>query len=285
MVSKILVTGANGQLGNEFKFLASNSNHEFFFVDINELDLTNEKEVEGFFGNNKFDFVINCAAYTAVDKAETEKETAYKVNVNATSYIANASLKNGFKLIHISTDFVFDGNKNTPYIETDYTNPINYYGETKLLGEKAISEKIESGLIIRTSWLYSQYGNNFVKTILRLTATRDEINIVFDQVGTPTYALDLAKSILIIIEQQPELSGIFHYSNEGVASWYDFAFQILQNKKLTLKLNPIETKDYPIPARRPNYSVLNKTKIKNFAAVKIKHWVDSLNECLNEITL
>ncbi len=282
MKRKILVTGANGQLGSELKKLSKEVKHEFLFIDINELNLTDRIKVEDFFNNHKFDFVINCAAYTAVDRAETERDTAFAINVTAVDCIADASFKYGFKLVHISTDFVFNGKNNIPYMETDITAPVNYYGETKLQGENLILGKLENGLILRTSWLYSNYGNNFVKTMLKLSETRNKIDVVFDQIGTPTYAYDLAKLILIIIEQTPDLKGVFHYSNEGVSSWYDFAWQIFKIVNKRMKINPVSTESYPTPAKRPQYSVMNKSKIKSYEEICIPYWIDSLHVCLRE---
>ncbi len=282
----ILVTGANGQLGNEIK-KASNkfSLFNFLFTDVNNLNITDEKELEDFFSINKINFIINCAAYTNVDKAETEKDKAEKINVFAVENLAKLSKKHKAHLIHISTDYVFDGNSKIPYIETDKTNPQSIYGETKLGGENS-AKKAYKYIIIRTSWLYSSFGHNFVKTMLRLGTDKKEINIVSDQIGSPTYAKDLALIILKIISKTNKdnnnfIEGIFHFSNEGICSWQEFAAEIMQQKKLKCKVNPISTLEYPTPAKRPKYSLLNKTKIKKTFNIEIRNWESALSECLS----
>jgi len=284
-MKKILITGANGQLGSELKAISTIYNQfEFVFTDVDELDITKFNDLNNFFNNSAIDFVINCAAYTQVDKAETDKEFAKMLNAVAPGYLAEFSKMYKFKLIHISTDFVFDGTKNTPYSEQDETNPIGYYGETKLAGEKAVQQKATDSIIIRTSWLYSSFGNNFVKTMLKYGHERGLMNVVYDQVGTPTYAKDLAESILHIISK-PEfnsISGLFHYSNEGVISWYDFAKAIYEIKGVDCKVNPIRTSEYPTPAKRPAFSVLDKAKIKTSFGLEIPYWRDSLEECLGK---
>lgn len=274
-----LVVGANGQLGNELKLLLKD---KALYVDREELDITDEKAVERFFSINKFQTIINCAAYTAVDKAENDVELATKINVDGPKYLA----KTGVPIIHISTDYVFDGHNFQPYIETDEPKPNSVYGVTKLAGEKAVLETATTAIIIRTAWLYSTFGNNFVKTMQRLGSERESLNVVFDQIGSPTYAADLAQAIVEILPQM--ISGkkeIYHFSNEGVCSWYDFAIEIMQKSNLDCKVNPIEGKDYPTPAKRPFYSVLNKGKIKRDFGIEINHWVDSLEKCIKTMKM
>lgn len=282
---KILVTGANGQLGSELRELAKNTNNlNFIFIDIEELNITSKNEVARYFKNNKFDYCVNCAAYTAVDKSETDKEQVELVNINGVKNLTNACSYNNTVLIHISTDFVFDGKNNRSYKETDKTNPINVYGDSKLKGEIEVQNKLQKFFIIRTSWLYSSYGNNFVKTMLRLSDSKDSLSVVDDQIGTPTYANDLAKVILKIIESKNANFGVYHYSNEGVASWYDFAKMIFEYSKKDINLLPINSKQYPLPAKRPKFTVLNKNKIKNDLDITIPHWIDSLKDCLKKIS-
>lgn len=283
---KILVTGSNGQLGSELRELSEDvSFWEFIFTDEKELDITREDNVDNFFASFKPDVVINCAAYTAVDKAESEKEKAYLINTEAPGILSRVSAKYDSLLIHISTDYVFDGRSWIPYTENDKINPLSVYGKTKAEGEKAILESAQKAIIIRTSWLYSSYGNNFVKTILRFAKERDFLNIVFDQTGTPTYARDLAKAILQIIPTASKNTGvgIFHYSNEGVISWYDFAKAIIEEKEISFKINPIVSRDFPQAAPRPFYSVLDKTSIKEKYGIEIPYWRESLRECLKKI--
>jgi dTDP-4-dehydrorhamnose reductase len=282
---KILVTGANGQLGNEIRRLVdSQRKDEFVFTDVEELDICNKEKVEEFVISNKIDLIVNCAAYTAVDRAENEKELAYRINRDALLYLSKAINKRDGVLIHISTDFVFDGSKSTPYKEGDVENPLSVYGKSKFEGEKIALGGARSVYIIRTSWLYSSFGNNFVKTIIKKAKEKKELKVVFDQVGTPTYAKDLASAILLLIKNvKKNQQQIFHFSNEGVTSWYDFAKMICKIGKIECEILPIETKDYPTPARRPAYSVLNKTKIKEFLGINIPYWVDSLEVCLKEL--
>lgn len=289
-MTKILVTGANGQMGSELRDLVKDHasiqtyNHAFTFIDIENLDLTNKSQVENYFNTNSFDWLINCAAYTAVDKAEEEEELAYKVNADAVRNLAEQSKKHGFKLIHISTDFVFDGSKNTPYTEEDEPNPINVYGKSKLAGERALQQILDDHIIIRTSWLYSSYGSNFVKTMLRLSKERDKLKVIYDQIGTPTYAKDLAEVVLKFIAERPDAKGIFHFSNEGVASWYDFANAIIglsENGKC--KVYPLRTFEYPIPAKRPQYSVMDKKKLSKNIDFNIPNWWHSVRDCLIKI--
>jgi dTDP-4-dehydrorhamnose reductase len=283
-MSTILVTGANGQLGSEIRFLAErNAEFSFKFLERNDLSITDEVAVNYFFQAHHFDYLIHCAAYTAVDKAESEQKLAYLVNKTAVVNLAKACKSNNIKMFHISTDFVFDGTSSIPLIEESKTNPLSVYGASKLAGEEVALAVNEDLLIIRTSWVYSTFGNNFVKTIIRLCKERDKLNIIFDQVGTPTYARDLATAILTIIQTNQWQSGIYHYSNEGVASWYDFAVEIKEICGLTTTILPIETSEYPTPATRPKYSVLNKKKIKKTFGLNIPYWRDSLQTCVAEL--
>jgi len=281
-VFNVLVTGSNGQLGSEIRELSSSYKYNFFFTSKDELDISNENSVESFVKLNSIDTIINCAAYTAVDRAEEEVQISTEINHYGLKSLARISSDNGIKLVHISTDYVFDGKNYRPYIETDITNPQSVYGQTKLDGEKELlAINPENSIIIRTSWVYSSFGNNFVKTMLRLGKERDELGVIFDQVGTPTYARDLAQTILNIL---PNIKNadveIFNYSNEGVLSWYDFAKEIMKMAKIECAIKPIETKDYPTPATRPHYSLLNKSKIKSYYNIVIPFWKDSLKECL-----
>jgi dTDP-4-dehydrorhamnose reductase len=286
---RVLVTGANGQLGSELQYLAKQyPNYQFIFTDVDTLNITKSGEAERFVEKNPVDFIINCAAYTAVDKAEEDRDTAFLVNTVAVDYLVDAAEQSNACLIHISTDYVFDGSKNMPYDEEDITLPECMYGDTKNEGEKLVLYADINSLIIRTSWLYSTFGNNFVKTMLRLGAEKEELKVVFDQVGTPTYARDLAKAILDIIGKLKFADGeqfqeIYHYTNEGVASWYDFACEIFRNKKIKCKVNPVDSSQFPTPAKRPHFSVLNKTKIKNDFGLEIPHWIDSLDTMLNDL--
>ncbi len=281
-MSNILVTGANGQLGSEIRALSAKSESTFFFTDSDVLDITDKKAVESFVVTNQIEVIINCAAYTAVDKAEVNETNADKVNHLAVKYLAEISKDRDIKLIHVSTDYVFDGKNYKPYVEDDSVNPQSVYGVTKLAGEEAIKEiSPKNSIIIRTSWVYSSFGANFVKTMLKLGKTKERLTVINDQVGTPTYARDLASAILEIIPQldndNPE---IYHYSNEGVLSWYDFAKEIMKMAKLDCVIEPIATKDYPTPATRPHFSLLNKAKIKEKFDVEVPFWKDSLHECL-----
>ncbi len=287
---KILVTGANGQLGSEIKTLAPQyRNYEFIFHDVDTLDICDYDAIEKVLSPESFEAIINCAAYTAVDKAESESEseseTAYKINVDAVKNLAALSKKYGIHLIHISTDYVFDGKNYRPYTESDTTNPQSVYGISKLNGEKAIFEHAENATIIRTAWLYSSFGLNFVKTIQRYALERGVLQVVYDQIGTPTYAADLAKAILEVLPDLPKGIEIFHYSNEGVCSWYDFAQAIVELSGIPCQIIPVETKDYPTPAQRPAYSVFNKSKFKSTFYTEIPFWRDSLKKCLAVINL
>ncbi len=282
-MTKILVTGANGQLGNEIRNLAGSfPDFEFLFTDVAELNITDEKAIENCAATEKIAVIINCAAYTAVDKAEQEQEMAYLINSAAVANLAKVSARFNILLIHVSTDYVFNGKGYRPYNEDDPMDPISVYAKSKAEGEQRISEFARKAIIIRTSWLYSEFGHNFIKTIVKYGKERGKLNVVFDQVGTPTYARDLAKTILTIISFPVTSDGIeiFHYANEGVASWYDFARAIVEFAGIECKINPIETKDYPLPAVRPCFSVFNKARIKQKYQLEIPDWRDSLKECM-----
>lgn len=281
-MKRVLVIGSNGQLGQSFKSIAPKYAIDFVFSDRTTLDITNSKQIETYFEDSKFDFCINCSAYTAVDKAETEQDIANQINVLAVLNLSNACKKHNITLIHVSTDFVFDGESNTPYTETDKTNPVSVYGQTKLDGEKEIIKTLDNYYIIRTSWLYSEFGNNFMKSMLKLSKIKNELGIVGDQIGTPTYAVDLAEAIIKIIESTPNY-GLYHYSNLGVASWFDFAKTIFEYSKIDLKTNSILTSQYPTPAKRPKYSVLDKAKIQNNFKIEIPYWRESLKNCLKSV--
>lgn len=278
----ILVTGSNGQLGSEIKAISSNYSYNFFFTDRNNIDISSKDSIKEFCKTNNINAIVNCAAYTAVDKAESDVENADLINRKAVKKLALVSEELEIKLIHISTDYVFDGKNFKPYCEEYKPNPQGIYGKTKLDGEKEmIKINPKNSLIIRTSWVYSSFGNNFVKTMLRLGAEKESLGVIFDQVGTPTYARDLAKVILNILPKIDKRKvEIYNYSNEGVLSWYDFAKEIMRMAKLDCKINPIETFQYPTPAKRPHFSLLNKSKIKSTFNIKIPYWKDSLDECL-----
>lgn len=273
MSDKILITGARGQLGTELSKLLPNA----VLTDVAELDITNLSAVQSFVKEHNIGTVVNCAAYTAVDKAEDDTETATKINVLGPENLA----KTGCKIIHISTDYVFDGTGHKPYTPDDETKPISVYGKTKRNGELAVLQNAKEAVIIRTAWLYSPYGNNFVKTMRRLGAEKESINVVTDQIGTPTYASDLAEALVQILPQINEQTrGIYHFTNEGVCSWYDFATEIMDQSGLTCQVNPIPTSAYPTRAQRPSYSVLDKSKIKSIFNIKIQHWKKGLEKCL-----
>lgn len=277
----ILVTGGNGQLGNELKQLAAvYPQFVFVFTDIDDLALDNFELVEKFFTEQKPGFCINCAAYTAVDKAESNRDVVMLVNGTVVGNLAAVCKKYNTKFVHISTDYVFDGESTEPYNEDDQPNPSNVYGESKLLGEQLCLKEDPSSIIIRTAWVYSSFGNNFVKTMMRLMAERPELNVVEDQVGSPTYAADLAKAIMCIVASGKWESGIYHYSNEGRISWYDFAVAIKNLISSSCAVHPIPTTAYPTPAKRPKYSLLNKEKIKAVYAVTVPDWETSLKECI-----
>jgi len=278
-MNNILVTGGNGQLGSELREIAPNyHDYNFLFTDVKDLDITNHSAVAAFVESNDITVIINCAAYTAVDKAESEPELADAINHLAVANFGQIAKYNNIKLIHISTDYVFDGTNHKPYVETDTPNPQSVYGQTKLDGELAMQQiNPANSIIIRTSWVYSKFGNNFVKTMLRLAETRDEISVVADQIGSPTNAADLAEAILNILPQiSNETVELFHYSNEGVCSWYDFAKAIFEIKEISIKVNPIETSQYPTPVERPFFSVLNKTLFKTEKDIQIPYWRHTL---------
>jgi len=292
----ILVTGALGQLGNEFKYISGvYRNYNFIFNDKDVLDITNLNEIREFFARNKIDFIVNAAAYTAVDKAESEPQLAYEVNVIGSRNLAIISKETNAKLIHISTNYVFDGEKGEPYCEEDDTNPLSVYGRTKRDGENEVLSNTDAAVVVRLSWLYSRWvglecGKNFVKTILKLGKEKEELNIVYDQLGTPVYAGDVVTFIMGIIKEWGnklelglEESRIFHYSNDGVLSWYDFAKAIVEFTNIDCKINPIETKDRPTAAKRPKNSALSTAKVKRYFGIKISYWRDSLKLCLKLI--
>jgi len=281
----ILVTGSNGQVGSELRELSFGYKYNFFFTDRTTLDITDEDAIDAFVKQNSVDTIINAAAYTAVDKAEEDRLNADRVNHLAVKYLAKIAKSRAIKLIHISTDYVFDGKNYKPYNEKDTTNPNGVYGDTKLAGENVMCEiNPKNSIILRASWVYSSYGANFVKTMLCLGKERDTLGVIFDQIGTPTYAKDLAKAILDVLPAiKSEKVAIYNYSNEGVLSWYDFAKEIMKMAKIECLINPIETKEYPTPAKRPHYSLLNKAKIKKEFNITIPFWKDSLDECLKKM--
>jgi dTDP-4-dehydrorhamnose reductase len=281
-MKNILVTGSKGQLGNEMQLIAKkNPDFAYFFTDVDELDITNFEAIDDFVVSNKIDGIVNCAAYTAVDKAETDIELCYKINTEAVKNIAEAAKIHNVKVIHVSTDYVFNGENFKPYNEEDEVCPVSVYGKSKLEGEKALFETMQEAVVIRTSWLYSSFGNNFVKTMMKLGAEREALNVIFDQVGTPTYAADLAEAIITILKSENYVPGIYHFSNEGVCSWYDFAIKIHQIAGIKCLVRPIESKEYHFPTPRPHYSVLNKSKIKKTFGMVIPHWEESLKKCLD----
>lgn len=280
----ILVTGCNGQLGNEIQLLEKgNGKHVFFNTDVNELDITDENAINAFVDANNIDGIINCAAYTAVDKAESNEAMCHTLNATAPGYLAAAMGKRGGWMVQVSTDYVFDGTKHTPYSETDPTCPDSVYGRTKLEGEQLVRQHCERAMIVRTAWLYSIFGNNFVKTMIRLGKEMTELGVIFDQIGTPTYARDLAVAIMTAVEKGIT-PGIYHFSNEGVTSWYDFTKAIHRIAGISgCHVRPIHTEEYPTPARRPHYSVLDKTKIKATYNIEVPYWEESLAECISKL--
>jgi dTDP-4-dehydrorhamnose reductase len=294
MVMRILVTGKNGQLGRSIQKIVNTdtkidnnqSPNNFIFVGREELDLSSEKNISHYFGNNKFDIIINCAAYTQVDLAKQEVKLANQINHLAVKQIASIASKQQTRLIHISTDYVFDGESNKPYLETDTPNPLNAYSRTKLTGEKALQTLMPmNALVIRTSWLYSEYGNNFVSTMLKLGKEQDELSVINDQMGSPTYAADLADAILEIIKHKKfrdvaQTTQIYNYSNEGEISWYEFAKEIFKIEKIDCKVNSITTQQYPTPAKRPRNTLMKKDKIVKVFNIKISNWKSSLNSCM-----
>ena len=278
---KILITGCNGQLGNEMQLLEKeNPQHTYFNTDVAELDITDQTAIEKFVSEHAIDGIVNCAAYTAVDKAEENQYLCMKLNATAPDYLAQAIEKRGGWMIQISTDYVFDGTNHKPYTEADSVCPNSTYGRTKLAGEQAVMAGCKKSMIIRTSWLYSNFGNNFVKTMIRLGKEKPELGVIFDQIGTPTYARDLAVAIFAAINQGI-VPGIYHFSNEGVISWYDFTKAIHRIAGITTcRVRPLHTEEYPTPANRPHYSVLDKTKIKQTYGIEIPYWEESLVECV-----
>lgn len=286
MIKNILITGCNGQLGNEMQLqskLPENAAYTYFFTDVEELDITDEVAVNAFVDQHSIDCIVNCAAYTNVDKAESNEDLSHLLNSVAPGYLAKAMARRHGFVIQISTDYVFDGTGHVPYLESDAVCPCSVYGSTKLDGEKAVLEACSNAVIIRTAWLYSRFGGNFVKTMIRLGKEREALNVVFDQIGTPTYARDLAGAISAVI-RHGIVPGIYHFSNEGVTSWYDFTIAIHRLAGIdSCKVRPIHTSEYPTPAMRPHYSVLDKTKIKETYGIEINHWEDSLAQCVNEL--
>lgn len=282
----ILVTGANGQLGNEMQVLArENLQHTYFFTDVQELDICDEQAVYAYVSEHKIDIIVNCAAYTAVDKAEDNVELCDKLNNIAPGYLARAAQANSAAMIQVSTDYVFDGTAHIPYTEEEPTCPASVYGSTKLAGEQNVMDHCEKAMVIRTAWLYSIYGNNFVKTMIRLGQERDSLGVIFDQIGTPTYANDLAQAIFAAINKGV-VRGIYHFSDEGVCSWYDFTIAIHRLAGIaSCKVKPLHTADYPAKAPRPHYSVLDKTKIKDTFGIEIPHWEESLKRCINQLRM
>jgi len=280
----ILITGCNGQLGNEIQLLQTQyAQHTWFNTDVNELDITDKAAIERFVEANEIDGIVNCAAYTAVDKAESDPQLARKLNADAPAFLAEAVAKRGGWMVQVSTDYVFNGTKHTPYVETDEPCPNSVYGQTKLEGEQAVSKLCPNAMIIRTAWLYSEFGNNFVKTMIRLGREREQLGVIFDQVGTPTYAHDLATAIMTAIDKGIK-PGVYHFSNEGVTSWYDFTKSIHRLAGInTCQVSPLHTAEYPTPACRPAYSVLDKTKIKAAYGIEIPHWEESLAKCIAKL--
>jgi dTDP-4-dehydrorhamnose reductase len=280
----ILITGCNGQLGNEMQLLEKeHPEHTYYNTDVAELDITNQQAVEQFVNEYQIDGIVNCAAYTAVDKAEDNESLCQLLNAEAPAYLAHAVGKRDGWMIQISTDYVFDGTKHTPYVEDDDTCPNSVYGRTKLVGELNVQKLCGRSMIIRTAWLYSTFGNNFVKTMIRLGNEKPELGVIFDQIGTPTYARDLARAIMTAITKgiQP---GIYHFSNEGVISWYDFTKAIHRIAGITsCHVRPLHTAEYPTPAARPHYSVLDKTKIKQTYGIEVPYWEESLRECIERL--
>lgn len=280
----ILITGCNGQLGNEIQLLQKDyPQHQWYNTDVQELDISDQLAIDKFVTEHEIDGIVNCAGYTAVDKAEDNKELCAVLNTKAPAYLASAVNKRGGWMIHISTDYVFDGTKYTPYVETDQPCPNSVYGTTKLAGEAEVTKACEKSMIIRTAWMYSTFGNNFVKTMIRLGKERPELGVIFDQIGTPTYARDLAIVIMTVISKgiQP---GIYHFSDEGVISWYDFTKAIHRLAGITTcRVRPLHTAEYPTPASRPHFSVLDKAKIKKVYGIEIPYWEESLKDCIEKL--
>lgn len=282
----ILVTGANGQLGNEIRLLGNASKNNYYFTDVAELDITNKQAVQNFVAYNDIKIIINCAAYTAVEKAEDDSEKADLINHIAVRNLAETAKEYNAILLHVSTDYVFGGQGNLPFLEDDSVNPLGVYGKTKLAGEMAIQKSGCKALIFRTAWLYSSFGNNFVKTMVKLTSEKDSIKVVYDQIGSPTYAGDLARVIFKIVEEEKylEKEGIYHFTNEGVLSWYDFAIEIAKQADNTkCKIYPCRSEEFPTKVKRPAYSVLDKAKIKKTFDIEIPYWKDSLIACMRKL--
>ncbi|MEG1586017.1 MAG: dTDP-4-dehydrorhamnose reductase [Bacteroidales bacterium] len=281
-MKNILVTGSNGQLGNEIRTLSTlYPDFNFWFTDVAELDICDREAIRVFLKDKNPDYIINCAAYTAVDKAESDTALCSKINTEAVANLAEAAFMKNARIIHVSTDYVYSGTGFRPYLETDPTAPVSVYGLTKLEGENALFDRCSESIVLRTSWLYSTHGNNFVKTMIRLGKEKDTLGVIFDQIGTPTYAYDLALVILEIVKNEQFVSGVYNFSNEGVCSWYDFALKIHQLAGIqNCRVNPIATEEYPTPARRPYYSVMNKKKLKDTYGFRIPHWEESLRKCI-----
>ena len=287
MKQKVLITGSNGQLGSEIKLLSSKyPQFEFMYTDVEELDLTDKQAIGRLFEREQFRYCINCAAYTAVDKAEDEEELATLINSTAPGFLASVCNDFNTLLVHVSTDYVFDGTNYRPYTETDTPSPASAYGRSKLKGEQQVLEKSSRVIVVRTSWLYSAFGNNFVKTMMRLGRERNSLGVVVDQIGTPTCAADLAGALLNMVEKTGSgpVKEIYHYSNEGVISWYDFAKAIMAEAGIDCEVNVIESKDFPAKANRPFYSVLNKAKVKRDFNLKVPYWLDSLKTTIKKLT-
>ena len=281
---RILVTGANGQLGNEMRLMAQNSSYHYIFTDVEELDITDFNAILQTVKEKEIQIIVNCAAYTNVDKAENDFDIANALNNIAVGRLANVAKAQNATLIHISTDYVFNGNNHIPYTEDDITDPIGVYGKTKLAGEETIKKVGCNYIILRTAWLYSKWGNNFVKTMQKLTLEKDSLSVIFDQIGSPTYAKDLAHAISLIIERNMlNQQGIYHYSNEGVCSWFDFAKEICELSGHNCNITPIHSQEYPSKVTRPHYSVLDKTKFKETFGIPVPYWKDSLKKCINEL--
>ena len=277
----ILITGSHGQLGNEMQLAAAGfPAFNFLYTDVEDLDICDKAALDAFVKANKVNIIVNCAAYTAVDKAEDDVALCYKINADAVRNIGEVASDNNAKVVHVSTDYVFDGTNYMPYNEDQAVCPATVYGKSKLAGELALMESCNQAVIIRTAWLYSSFGNNFVKTMIKLGTERDSLNVIFDQIGTPTYAADLALTIMNVLNHPVFVPGIYHFSDEGVCSWYDFTKTIHRIAGITCDVRPIETKDYPARTPRPHYSVLNKAKIKNTYGLVIPHWEESLEKCI-----
>lgn len=281
-MATILITGSNGQLGNEMRQVSTQyADFEYIFTDVAELDICNKLALDAFVKENAVQYIVNCAAYTAVDKAEDDEELCFKINADAVRNIGEVAAANGIKVVHVSTDYVFDGTNFKPYNEDQEVSPATVYGQSKLAGEQALLESNPESVIIRTAWLYSSFGNNFVKTMIKLGTERDALNVVFDQVGSPTYAADLAEAIMQVVSHESFVPGIYHFSDEGVCSWYDFTKTIHRMAGVECNVRPIESWQYPARTPRPHYSVLNKAKIKTTYGIVVPHWEDSLKKCID----